>query len=109
VTSPVVLTFCWQGCPEVSSFESIGVAVAGVFRSVSGVKLQFETGGLILSAGSDEAAGVWANTGQPSKATTAKAVPTPLASRPLRTASSSNFYRNIFSTRERLSLRNHVS
>jgi hypothetical protein len=61
----------------------IGVATGGVFDlSVSGVTLQFETGGLILSAGSDEVpTGAWADTGQLSKATTAKALPMPTASR----------------------------
>jgi hypothetical protein len=67
----------------------IGVATGGVFDvSVSGVRLQFETGGFILSAGSDEVP-TWANTGQLSEATTAKALPMPTASRrTLRTAPS---------------------
>ncbi|MBR1029382.1 hypothetical protein [Bradyrhizobium liaoningense] len=74
----------------------IGVATAGVFAlSVSGVTLQFEAGGLTLSAGSDEVpAGAWASTGQLSRVIITKALLT--ASRQtLRTAPSCDL-RNIF-------------
>jgi len=86
VTNPFVLTFCWQGCPEVSNFESIGVATGGVFdRSVSGITLQFDTGGLIWSLLGGEPADADAL----SKPTTPKAPLTLIASRRrLRTAPS---------------------